>query len=137
MHGFFDCYDKIEDKRGKMMSHKVFQMSFQSIYVALTAKVERKGGQAQDVDHIISWLMGYSLTEIAKLKSSDINYGDFLEQAPAYNPYRSRNITGKICGVQIEAIADDNMQKLRQLDKLVDWLAKGKSVEEIKNKYEK
>ncbi len=118
------------------MGHKVFNMSFHSIYKALTAKVERKGASAKDVDALIAWLMGYSLAEIAELKQSELTYGAFLEQAPAYTSYR-KNITGKICGQQIETITDDNMQKLRQLDKLVDWLAKGKSVEEIKDKYEK
>lgn len=118
------------------MGHKVFNMSFHSIYKALTAKVERKGASAKDVDALIAWLMGYSLAEIAELKQSELTYGAFLEQAPAYNSYR-KNITGKICGQQIETITDDNMQKLRQLDKLVDWLAKGKSVGEIKDKYEK
>lgn len=118
------------------MSHKVFQMSFQSIYKALVAKVERKGGQAQDVDAVIEWLMGYSADQVAALSQSDATYGDFLEQAPAYNPLR-QNITGKICGVQIEAIEDDKMQKLRQLDKLVDWLAKGKSPEQVFDKYDK
>lgn len=118
------------------MSHKVFQMAFASIYQALVAKVERKGGQAEDVDALISWLMGYSAERLAALKSSQITYGDFIDQAPHYNPNR-QNITGKICGVQIEAIEDDRMQKLRQLDKLVDWLAKGKSPQEVIAKYTK
>ncbi|MGH2276887.1 DUF2200 domain-containing protein [Streptococcus uberis] len=118
------------------MSHKVFQMSFASIYQALVAKVERKGGQAEDVDALISWLMGYSGESLTTLKSSQITYGDFIDQAPHYNPNR-QNITDKICGVQIEAIEDDRMQKLRQLDKLVDWLAKGKSPQEVISKYSK
>ncbi|RFE01510.1 DUF2200 family protein [Streptococcus parauberis] len=118
------------------MSHKVFQMSFQSIYKALVAKVERKGGQAQNVDAIIEWLMGYSADQVAQLNQSDTTYGEFLEQAPSYNPLR-QNITGKICGVQIETIEDDKTQKMRQLDKLVDWLAKGKSPQQVFDKYDK
>ena len=118
------------------MSHKVFQMSFQSIYKALVAKVERKGGQAQNVDAIIEWIMGYSANQVAQLNQSDTTYGEFLEQAPSYNPLR-QNITGKICGVQIETIEDDQTQKMRQLDKLVDWLAKGKSPQQVFDKYDK
>ncbi|EGJ28213.1 DUF2200 family protein [Streptococcus porcinus] len=117
------------------MSHSIFQMAFQSVYQALVAKVERKGGHGQDVDRMITWLMGYSNEEIAELKKSNVTYGDFLNQAPSYNPYR-QNITGKICGIQIETITDDQMQKLRQLDKLVDWLAKGKTSEQVIAKYQ-
>ncbi|KHD44841.1 DUF2200 family protein [Streptococcus hongkongensis] len=117
------------------MTHRVYQMSFQSIYKALAAKVERKGASQEDLNQLISWLTGYSLEQIVALKTSEITYGDFINQGPAYTPYRE-NITGKICGVQIESIADSTMQEIRRLDKLVDWLAKGKSVEAIRSKYE-
>ncbi|MBQ6259746.1 MAG: DUF2200 family protein, partial [Firmicutes bacterium] len=40
-------------------------------------------------------------------------------------------ITGKICGIQGETIEDPLMKKIRQLDKLVDELAKGKPMEKI------
>ena len=45
---------------------------------------------------------------------------------------RSEYITGKICGVQVETIEDSAMKKVRQLDKLVDELAKGRPMEKIK-----
>ncbi|GAB6748026.1 hypothetical protein BOVMAS37_17000 [Streptococcus uberis] len=59
------------------MSHKVFQMAFASIYQALVAKVERKGGQSEDVDALISWLMGYSAERLAALKSISNNLWGF------------------------------------------------------------
>ena len=40
-------------------------------------------------------------------------------------------ITGKVCGVQVETIEDPLMKQIRQLDKLVDELAKGKPMERI------
>jgi len=46
-------------------------------------------------------------------------------------------ITGKICGVRIEEIDDPLMQEIRRLDKLVDWLAKGKIAQQVLEKYEK
>ena len=36
------------------------------------------------------------------------------------------------CGVKVEMIEDPLMKKIRQLDKLVDELAKGKPMEKIK-----
>jgi hypothetical protein len=59
-----------------------------------------------------------------------ISYGTFLSDTPAYNP-RSELITGKVCGVQVEMIEDPLMKKVRQLDKLVDELSKGKPLEKI------
>ena len=46
------------------------------------------------------------------------------------NPSRSL-ITGVVCGVRVEDIEDGTMREIRYLDKLVDELAKGKSMEEI------
>ena len=40
-------------------------------------------------------------------------------------------ITGAVCGVRVEQVEDPLMQKIRYLDKLVDELAKGKSMEKI------
>jgi hypothetical protein len=40
-------------------------------------------------------------------------------------------IKGLICGVRVEEVNDPLMQKIRQLDKLVDELAKGKAMEKV------
>lgn len=111
-------------------------MTFAGVYKCLVEKAERKGRTAQDVHEVTAWLTGYSTETIAELFQSDLTYGDFFRQAPAFNPNRS-NITGKICGVQIEALEDPLMQEIRRLDKLVDWVAKGKTFEQIMDKYNK
>lgn len=56
-----------------------------------------------------------------------------MDNAPSFNE-KAYRIKGKICGVQIEEIANPTMQKIRFLDKLVDELAKGKSIELILKK---
>ena len=43
-------------------------------------------------------------------------------------------ITGVICGHRIEEIEDPIMRMVRNLDKLVDELAKGKAMEKILRK---
>ena len=43
----------------------------------------------------------------------------------------SLQFSGKVCGVQVETIEDPLMKKVRQLDKLVDELAKGKAMEKV------
>lgn len=113
------------------MRQSVFDMKFAKIYPALVQKAERKGRTRAEVDEITAWLTGYSFTQIEEALSSELSYGEFLSSAPTYNP-RADLIKGKVCGVQVETIDDPLMKKVRQLDKLVDELAKGKTLEEIK-----
>lgn len=111
----------------------VTQMSFAKLYPLLVAKAEKKGRTRQEVDQVTYWLTGYTPEDIAHLEQSDTTYGDFFRQAPAMNPNRAR-ITGKVCGIRVEEIEDTLMREIRYLDKLVDELAKGKSMEQILRK---
>ena len=43
-------------------------------------------------------------------------------------------IKGVVCGVCVEELDDSLMKKIRQLDKLVDRVAKGKAMEKILRK---
>ena len=108
----------------------VMQMPFAKLYPLLVNKAVKKGRTREEVDRVTAWLTGYSPEELARLEQSDVSYGDFFRSAPAMNPARAL-ITGKVCGVQVEAIQDPLMQAMRQLDKLVDELAKGRPMEKI------
>ena len=103
----------------------VTQMSFAKLYPLLINKAVKKGRTREEVDQVTTWLTGYSVEDIARLEQSDTSYGDFFRNAPAMNPNRTL-ITGKVCGIQVEAIEDPLMREIRYLDKLVDELAKGK-----------
>lgn len=109
-----------------MPRQSVFDMDFNKVYAALVAKAEKKGRTKAEVDEVISWLTGYDMA------SADlaVSYRDFFDNAPAYNP-RAELITGSICGVKVEEIKDPLMKKIRQLDKLIDELAKGKPMEKV------
>ena len=113
-----------------MARRSVFDMRFQDIYSALIQKAERKGRTREEVEEVTAWLTGYSTEQIDAAMNSDITYGEFFSDTPAYNQ-RAALINGKICGIQIETIEDPLMKKIRQLDKLVDELAKGKPMESI------
>ena len=110
-----------------MPRKSVFEIPFPKVYEALVNKAEKKERTKAEVDEVICWLTGYS-----DLKEVDgKTYGEFITGAPLWTP-RAEYITGKICGVQVETIEDPAMKKVRQLDKLVDELAKGKPIEKIK-----
>ena len=108
----------------------VTQMPFSKLYPLLVNKAGKKGRSREEVDQVTAWLTGYTAEEIARLEESDTSYGDFFRNAPALNPNRTL-ITGKVCGVRVEEIEDSLMREIRYLDKLVDELAKGKSMEQI------
>lgn len=111
----------------------VTQMAFAKLYPLLVNKAEKKGSTRAEVDQVTAWLTGYTPEDIARLEQSDTTYGVFFQQAPAMNPDRAL-ITGKVCGVRVEEIQDPLMRDIRYLDKLVDELAKGKSMEQILRK---
>ena len=105
-------------------------MKFAKIYELLVNKAERKGRSKDEVDQLITWLCGYDKAGIQRQIDADVTYKTFFDESPAWNP-NSKKITGKICGVQIEDILDPTMWRIRCLDKLVDELAKGKSLTRI------
>lgn len=105
-------------------------MTFASIYPLYINKVERKGRTQEELDLVISWLTGYDQHAIHSLASSAADLRTFFEEAPQLNPDASK-IKGMICGHRIEDIQEPLMQKIRYMDKLVDELAKGRSVDRI------
>ena len=105
-------------------------MSFGSVYPHYVAKAEKKGRSKQEVHEIITWLTGYSESELVETIKSDIDFETFFKDAPKMNPSRKK-ITGVVCGVRVEEIKEKTMREIRYLDKLIDELAKGKSMEKI------
>ena len=114
-----------------MPRQSVLEMPFAKVYPMLVQKALRKGRAEEEVHEVTSWLTGYSRLQIEDALNSQVTYGEFFEAAPAYNP-DSALVNGKVCGVQVETIEDPLMKRVRQLDKLVDELAKGKPLEVIK-----
>ncbi|RZJ75675.1 MAG: DUF2200 domain-containing protein [Flavobacterium sp.] len=113
-----------------MQKHRIFTISFASVYPHYIAKAEKKGRTKEEVDEIIRWLTGYDSEALEKIIEDKTDFETFFEQAPQLNENVSK-ITGVICGYRVEDIEDKLMQKIRYLDKLIDELAKGKAMEKI------
>jgi len=111
-------------------SHKIFAMKFADVYPLYVQKAERKNRTKQEVDKIICWLTGYTQAALQKQIKQGNDFETFFAQAPAIHPNTSL-IKGIVCGVRVEEIEDPLMQKIRFLDKLIDELAKGKTMEKI------
>lgn len=104
-------------------------MSVGRVYPLYGNKVERKEQSRGDLDTIIRWLTGFTQAELDRNVADGVTFEDFFDRA-TLNP-NAGQITGVICGVRVEEISDPLVQKVRYLEKLVDELAKGKSMEKI------
>jgi hypothetical protein len=113
-----------------MENHRIFTTSFASVYPHYINKVEKKGRTKAELDEIIYWLTGYNQEMFQQVLDEKTDFKTFFEQAPQLNPNAGK-ITGVICGYRVEEIENPLMQKIRYLDKLVDELAKGKSMDKI------
>ncbi|KJL41467.1 MULTISPECIES: DUF2200 domain-containing protein [Microbacterium] len=109
--------------------HRIFTISFASVYPLYVTKVEKKGRTTAELDEVIEWLTGFDDAELKQHIDEHTTFEDFFADADL-NPNASL-ITGVICGMRVEEIEDPLMQKIRYLDKLVDELARGKSMEKI------
>ncbi len=116
-----------------MNNSRVFAMKLPEVYELLVRKAERKNRTKEEVDEIICWLTGYDEKGLKEQLEKETEYGKFFEQAPAMNP-GCEKITGTVCGVRVENIEDPLMRRIRYLDKLIDELAKGRSMDKILRK---
>lgn len=116
-----------------MDNSRVYRISFASVYPLYIQKVEKKGRTKEEVDTIIFWLTGYNKQTLQKQIDKKADLETFFAEAPQMNPNVSK-ITGVICGYRVEEIEDKLMQKIRYMDKLMDELAKGRTMEKILRK---
>ncbi len=108
---------------------KIAKMTFASVYPHYVTKVEKKGRTIDELHQVITWLTGFDEKQIQQQIESKNTFQLFFENA-SLNP-NAHHITGVICGYRVEEIENSLTQKTRYLDKLVDELAKGRSMEKI------
>jgi hypothetical protein len=108
---------------------RIFGTPFAAVYPLYVAKLERKGRTAAELDEVIAWLTGFDGPALQRHLADRTTFEAFFAEA-RMNP-NVPLITGIVCGVRVEEIADPLMQKIRYLDKLVDELAAGKPMEKV------
>src|SRR3546814_16696747 len=105
-------------------------MAFARVYPMYVQKAESKNRTKEEVDQIIFWLTGYDQKGLDQQIEQGCDIETFFAQAPALHP-NSSLIKGVVCGIRVEEIEDPLMKKIRYLDKLINGLAKGKTMEKI------
>jgi hypothetical protein len=113
-----------------MAKHRIYTISFASVYPHYVAKAEKKGRSKAEVDEIVRWQTGYGAAELQAEIDARTDFETFFAKAPKLNPSRAL-VKGVICGVRVENIEEPVMREIRILDKLIDELAKGKAMEKI------
>lgn len=113
-----------------MTKHRIYRISFASVYPHYVAKAEKKGRTKAEVDTIIEWLTGYGPAALAAELEAGTDFEHFFAKAPRMNPARE-GVTGVVCGVRVEEVEDPLMREARILDKLIDELARGKAMGKI------
>ena len=116
-----------------MAKHRIFTISFASVYPLYVTKAQKKGRTKAEVDEVVRWLTGYTQKKLEAQIEKKKDFETFFAEAPKLNPSRAL-IKGIVCGVRVEDIEEPTMREIRYLDKLIDELAKGKAMEKILRK---
>lgn len=119
-------------KDSKATHDRIAKLSFASVYPMYVEKVEKKGRTKEELHQVIKWLTGFDNKKLQTLIKEKVTFEAFFDQA-SLNP-NAGLITGTICGYRVEEIKDPLTQQARYLDKLIDELAKGRTMEKILRK---
>lgn len=108
---------------------KIAKLTLSSVYPHYLSKVIKKGRSESELLTVITWLTGYSEEEITEIIKSKLTFKEIFQNANLHT--NAELITGTICGYRIEEIQTRLTREIRYLDKLVDELAKGRSMGKI------
>ena len=110
-------------------NEKIAKMTFASVYPHYLAKVVSKGRTKEELHQVIEWLTGFDGKKLQELIDEKLTFAEFFKMANLNQ--NAHLITGVICGYRIEEIENPTTRQVRYLDKLVDELAKGRTMEKI------
>lgn len=109
---------------------RIAEMIFAEIYPLYLNKIVRKGRREEELIEVIEWLTGFDKQSLESLRDEKVTFKTFFDRAEL-NP-KAESIRGVVCGYRIENIQTPLTKKARYLDKIVDELAKGRTLVKIK-----
>ena len=112
-----------------MAEHRIFRTAFAEVYPLYLAKLIRKGHTEEELRVVITWLTGFTDSQIDDHLARETTFTEFFGEAQLNA--NASEIRGVICGMRVEEIEDPLMQKIRYLDKLVDEVGNGKKMTSI------
>ncbi len=112
-------------------NEQVANMIFASIYPHYLTRLEKNGRTKEELNQVIEWLTGFNQDKLQSLIDEKVTYRTFFEEATMHP--NAHMIKGVVCGYRIEEIEDEFelYKQCRQMEKLIDELAKGRKMEKI------
>ena len=106
-------------------------MTFGSIYPLYWNRLEINGRTKEEFHQVLEWFTGFDESKIQSLIDENVTFKDFFKQAKIHP--NAHMIKGVVCGYRIEDIEDEFelYRQCRQMEKLIDELAKGRKMEKI------
>jgi len=115
-------------------NEKIGKMIFASIYPHYLNRLEKNGRTKEELNQVIEWLTGYDENKLQQLMDEKVTFETFFQRAK-FHP-NAHMIKGVVCGYRIEEIEEEFelYKKCRQMEKLIDELARGRKMEKILRK---
>ncbi|UTW63063.1 DUF2200 domain-containing protein [bacterium SCSIO 12741] len=110
---------------------KIANMVFSSIYPLYLNRLEKNGRTKEELDRVIKWFTGFDQETLEALVGKKTTYRAFFQKAKIHP--NAHLIKGVVCGYRIEEIEDEFelYKQCRQMEKLIDELARGRKMEKI------
>ena len=115
-------------------NEKVANMIFGSIYPLYWNRLEKNGRTKEEFHKVLEWFTGFDEKELQSLIDEKVTFRTFFQKAKIHP--NADMIKGVVCGYRIEEIEDEFevYKQCRQMEKLIDELAKGRKMEKILRK---
>jgi len=115
-------------------NEQVAKLIFGSIYPHYLKRIEKNGRTKAELDQVIQWITGYDANQLESMITGKVTFRAFFEGATMHP--NAHMIKGVVCGYRIEEIEDEFQvyKRSRQMEKLIDELARGRKMEKILRK---
>ena len=110
---------------------KVGKLIFASIYPHYLNRLLKNGRTKEELDQVIQWFTGFDQDVLQALIDEKVSFKTFFQKAKINS--NAHLIKGVVCGYRIEEIEEEFelYKQCRQMEKLIDELARGRKMEKI------
>jgi len=118
-------------------NEQVANMIFGKIYPLYWNRLEKNGRTREEFHQVLEWFTGYNEKKLKALIDKKVTFRQFFQKAKIHP--NAHMIKGVVCGYRIEEIEDEFelYKQCRQMEKLIDELAKGRKMDKILRKEKK
>ncbi|MDA9774132.1 DUF2200 domain-containing protein [Saprospiraceae bacterium] len=118
-------------------NEKVANMIFAKIYPLYLNRLEKNGRTKEELNEVITWFTGLDQNGLQAIIDEKATYRTLFQKANIHP--NAHLIKGVVCGYRIEEIEDEFelYKQCRQMEKLIDELARGRKMEKILRKEKK